>query len=78
MDKLPTVNKVETGANIRRILRLNHMSISQLQMELKMTSATQIYSWCRGDYMPSIDRLVQMSRLFNCKVEDLLVMEEHP
>lgn len=76
MSKLPTINKKETGENIKRLMRLNHMSISQLQVELGMASATNIYAWCRGEIIPSADRLVHLSNLLGCTIEEILVIEE--
>ncbi len=40
--QLPILDKVATGANIKRLLRLKHMTISQLQVSLGMASATNI------------------------------------
>lgn len=76
MSDLPTIDKVATGDKIRRIMRLKHMSIGQMQLALHMTSATQIYAWCRGDYMPSIDHFMQMAEILEVKIEDFLVKQD--
>jgi transcriptional regulator with XRE-family HTH domain len=75
--KLPSIDKKETGENIKRLMRLNHIAITQLQLTLGMSSATNIYKWCRGELTPSSDRLVHLSRIFNCKIEDILVVKEN-
>jgi len=73
---LPSVDKVKTGENIKRLMRLNHITISQMQLRMEMASATNIYCWCRGEFLPSPDRLLQMARMFNCKIDDILVEME--
>lgn len=75
--KLPAIDKAETGANIKRLMRVNHISITQLQLTLGMSSATNIYKWCRGELTPSSDRLVHLSRIFKCRIEDILVVKEN-
>jgi transcriptional regulator with XRE-family HTH domain len=75
-NKLPILDKVATGANIKRLLRLKHMTISQLQVSLGMASATNIYAWCRGEMTPSADRLVHLASIFGCKVDDILIIKE--
>lgn len=74
---LPMIDKKETGENIKRLMRLNHIAITQLQLTLGMSSATNIYKWCRGELTPSSDRLVHLSRIFNCTIEDILVVKEN-
>ena len=75
-EKLPILDKTATGSNIKRLMRLNHITVSQLQITLGMASATNIYAWCRGEITPSSDRLVQLARIFKCKVDDILVIQE--
>ena len=73
---LPIVDSKATGENIKRLMRLKKITISQLQVKLGMASATNIYAWCRGKYVPSTDRLLQLAYIFGCKVDDILVAEE--
>ena len=75
-DNLPMIDRAATGTNIKRLMRLNHLTVSQLQLKLGMASATNVYAWCRGEIVPSPDRLVHLSRLFKCTIEDILVVKE--
>ena len=75
-DDLPIIDNIKTGENIKRLMRLKKITVSQLQMKLGMASATNIYEWCRGRYVPSSDRLLQLAYIFGCKVDDILVAEE--
>lgn len=76
MRNLPRVDKKGTGDNIKRLMRLKHMSISQMQLEMGMASATNIYAWCRGEVIPSADRLIHLTILLDCTLEDILAIEE--
>lgn len=73
---LPHINKVKTGENLKRLMRYKHITISQLQMKFGMASATNIYAWCRGEYVPSPEYLVQLASILDCKVDDILIVEE--
>lgn len=73
---LPVIDKERTGNKIKMYMQQQHMTISQLQLELGMASATNIYYWCRGKYLPSLDRMVHLARIFQCKVDDLIVIKE--
>lgn len=73
---LPVIDKKATGNNIKRLLRLKKMSVIQLQEILKMPSGILIYKWCRGEHIPSIEYLLQLSRIFECNIEDILMIQE--
>lgn len=73
---LPKIDKIATGKNIQRLLRMNHMSKIQLQDKLDMSSPILVYKWCRGEHLPSIEYLLQMSKIFKCKIEDIIVTED--
>lgn len=70
------IDKVATGENITRLMRLNHISICDLQMTLKFQSATNIYAWRRGQHTPTVDYLVKLASLFNCKIDDIIATKE--
>lgn len=72
---LPMIDTVATGENIKRLMRLRHLSISQLQIKLGLSSAVSIYSWCRGECVPSPNRLVHLAKIFECTVDEILITE---
>lgn len=78
MDRLPELDRIATGENIKRLMRLNHMTMGDLQFAFKFQSANNLYKWSRGEVMPSADNLVKLAHLFNCSVDDILVTEEQP
>jgi hypothetical protein len=49
--------------------------MADLQFAFKFQSATNLYKWSRGEVIPSAENLVKLAYLFNCKVDDILIME---
>jgi len=70
------VNAVKTGENIARLMRLNHITTYDLQMTLGFQSGTNIYNWLKGRMIPSVHHLVNLSEIFKCPIEEILVIEE--
>ncbi len=75
MNDLPEINILETSFNIRRLMRKNHLDNFDLMMKLHYSSPTNIYSWKNGTNVPNIDNLVKLAYIFDCKIEDILVVE---
>lgn len=73
---LPVIDKQRTGNKIKMLMKNKHVSVSQLQLALGMASATNVYSWLRGQNIPSPDKLVQIATVLDCKVDDLLIIQE--
>lgn len=70
------VNPIETGENIKRLMRLNHIDAFDIQAYLRMGNQTSIYRWTSGRTMPSVDSLLALADLFHCTIEDILIVEE--
>ena len=76
MANLPSIDKVETGENIRRYMRKTHIDTLDLQYSLGMTSPSTIYAWRQGRILPSAENLVKLASIFGCKIDDILVISE--
>ena len=76
MKELPTINKIETGKNIKRLMKNAKMGTFELQKYLELTSPSSIYLWLRGEYVPNAESLVKLAYLFNCTVDEILIKEE--
>lgn len=72
---LPVINKQATGENIKRLMKKAKMGTFELQNHLNLTSASTIYLWCRGEYIPNAESLVKLAYLFGCTIDDILVTE---
>ena len=73
---MPVIDKARTGNKIKILMQQKRKTVSQLQLDLGMASATNIYAWLRGDFVPSTDKLVQIAKILDCKVDDLLIIQE--
>lgn len=78
MERLPNIDKEATGGRLRRLMRLRHISIFDLQKRFDFCSPSNIYAWRRGDRLPSVENLYQLAYILDCKMDDIIVREELP
>lgn len=76
MNKFPVINNIETGKRIEQLRKKNGYTVKQLQEVFSFTSPQSIYKWQWGETLPDIQNLLMLAKLFNCKIEDILVYEE--
>jgi len=69
------VNAEATGMVIKQKCVESGYTPKQIS-EIFGVTLTVPYLWFNGDAMPKIDNLVGLSKLFDCPIEDLLVVEE--
>ena len=72
---MPTINMIETGKNIKTIMKLNNMKIVQIQQILGFNTSQAIYKWFRGEAMPTIDNMVVLAATLNTTIDNLIVTE---
>lgn len=70
------VNLKATGANIKRMMINGGLSVGDLQKILGFNTKNAIYKWRRGETMPSIDNLVILADVFNCKLDDIVIVDK--
>lgn len=73
MVKLPTINLIKTGENIKRLRKANGLSVVDLQNVFGFTTPQAIYKWQCGQCLPTIDNLLVLSSIFKVKIDDILV-----
>lgn len=71
--QFPVIDKVSTGNRLREEFKKRGISAREVQELLCMGSTQTIYDWYIGRTLPSLDNMVALSRVLECKVEDLLV-----
>lgn len=71
--KYPTINVVETGQNIKQIIKSKGFSVRDVQEYLELTTPQSIYHWFDGRNLPTIDNLYALSGLLGVPVDSLLV-----
>ena len=73
---IPVINLIETGANIKKLRKLNKIPISSLCDVFGCKTPQAIYKWEQGRSLPTIDNLIILARLFNSHVEDILIIND--
>ena len=72
----PVIDLVKTGKNIKYLREQAGISVKDLQEVLGFTTPQAIYKWQWGETLPDIQNLLLMAKLFNVKVEDILVTND--
>lgn len=72
---MPTINMIETGKNIKTIMKLNNIKIVQIQQILGFNTPQAIYKWFRGEAMPTLDNMVVLAATLNTTIDNLIVTE---
>lgn len=72
----PVIDMVKTGINIKELRENAGISVVELQEILGFTTPQAIYKWQWGKTLPDIENLLLMAKLFNVKVEDILVVKD--
>ena len=75
---VPRIDMAATGLNIYQLRTKNNYRVADIQNIFDFTSPQAIYKWESGQSLPTIERMITLSRIFNCSVEDIVVMEEDP
>ena len=57
--------------NLNRLMREQNVTQSQLALWLGVTRSA-VNAWCVGKNVPRLPTLIQIAKLLNCTVEDLV------
>lgn len=74
MDYKLKVDKRATGLKIYRLLECSELTREEVAEFLELTSPRVIYDWMNGIKLPSTENLINLAKLFNVQVEDILVI----
>lgn len=67
-----------TGANIRRLRQEHGLSVGDIQEVMGFDSPSAVYKWERGLSLPSIEHMMVLSKLFDMRMEDILIWSHPP
>ena len=59
----PTINKKETGVNLRRIMDMRGVKPKDIQEYLGFGCVQSVYRWLDGVSMPTVDNLYAISKM---------------
>lgn len=70
--KNPTINVLETGQRIRKIMEERGYTVGDVQEYLDLVTPQSIYHWFRGRNLPTIDNLYALSQLFQVPIDEMV------
>lgn len=70
------VDRKMTGRRINNLMLDRGFSVLRLQDLMELESAQSIYKWLGGDTIPTVDKLVKLSQIFDCSIDDIIVTKE--
>ena len=70
---IPTIDKVKTGKNIKRLLYKNHITPNHIKEYLNLSCVQTVYRWLEGINIPSVDNLYAISKLLGVSMDDLMI-----
>ncbi len=73
---MTTINMEKTGDNIKRLRRMKSIRVEEVAAECGFQNPQSVYKWERGTNLPTVDNLVILSRMFDTKIDDILVCDD--
>ena len=73
--KIPIIDMVTTGKNIKRIRESKGISVRELQEAFGFTNPQAIYKWQNGTSIPTLDNLVILASVLDTTVDEIIVTE---
>lgn len=74
MIPFPTIDPVQTGANIVRLRKAAGLSVHDLQVAFGFSSPQAIYKWQNGTALPTVDNLIGLAALLKVHIDDILII----
>ena len=70
---IPTIDLMQTGANITKLRKAAGLSVSDLQKFFGFNTPQAIYKWQNGTALPSVDNLLALAVFLHVRIEDILI-----
>lgn len=72
---VPQIDMAATGLNIHSLRVKNSFKVVDIQNIFDFNTPQAVYKWESGRSIPTIENLLALSRIFNCTIEDLIVLK---
>ncbi len=73
---MPTVNTMQTGANIKTMMKNRNMKVIDIQTRFGFNTPQAIFKWFRGDTVPTIDNLIILADIFGVTINDIVAINK--
>ena len=70
------VDRKMTGRRINNLMLQQGFSVLRLQDLMELESSQSIYKWLSGETIPTVDKLVKLSQIFNCRIDDIVATKK--
>ena len=67
------IDLMATGAKIKDFRTKKGISAIKLAQMLGLAGKIAVHKWESGENAPTIDHLIVMSKIFDCKIDDIVV-----
>ena len=71
---MPTIDMTATGRNIKNKKIGAGMSVADITSACGV-SAAAVCKWQNGQTIPSIDNMIVLATIWNCKIDDIVVIQ---
>ena len=72
MEQYPSLDILQTGQNIKKLMKRCSYTVQDIQKYLGFTTPQSIYHWFSGRNLPTVDNLYALSSLFHVPVDSIL------
>lgn len=76
MNRIPVIDTVATGLNIRRLRISAGLSVRDLQAVFGFSTPQAIYNWQNGTALPSLDNLVILAAVFGVTTDEIIILKD--
>lgn len=74
---MKNIDMIATGKKLKQ-LRLEHQrTVREVAQRVGINNVTAVYVWERGLTIPTVDHLVELADMYQVKIDDLIIREEH-
>lgn len=70
--QFPTIDKVKTGKQIRRLMNSLGLTVTDVQKYMGLATQQAVYHWLNGRSLPSIDNVYALSELFKVPMDQII------
>ena len=71
----PVIQINKTSKNLAKLLKQKNISVKDLQQKLGFNNPQCIYAWLKGKSLPHPIHLLEISKILDVEIEDILVWE---
>ena len=68
----PTIDKVRTGKQIRRIMDTLGLTVNDVQQYMGLSTQQAVYHWLNGRSLPTLDNIYALSELFRVPMDQII------